>query len=71
MKPFKTFSDTEKDYLKRVAGRVPIEFISQHIERDVKSVRDFCFRHKLAMKVPHKLLKKHWPEYLPKKREPS
>lgn len=62
----KPFSELEIAYIRRVAGRVPMVFISSHLGRDVRSVRDFCFRKKVATRVPVNVLRKHWPDFLPK-----
>ena len=63
----KPFSDLEKAYIRRVAGRVPVAFISMHLGREVKSIRDFCVSRKILTKVPTSIMKKYRSEYLPKR----
>lgn len=62
----KPFTDLERAYIRRVAGRVPVAFISSHLGREIRSIRDFCVSRKIATKVPTSIMKKYWAEYLPK-----
>jgi len=65
MKASRPFTDLEREYIRRVAGRVPVAFMSSHLGRETRSVRDYCVAHKISTRVPGHLLKKYWPEYIP------
>lgn len=59
----KAYSDDDIAYIKRVAGKVPIDVIAQAIERTRNAVSVWCHRNGISYEVPYPRLKKHWPEH--------
>lgn len=54
------FSQKEKDYIKRVAGKVPTSVIAQQINRKPKHVANWASRNHISLRVPLGLKKKYW-----------
>ncbi|ARU94578.1 hypothetical protein A7K99_12875 [Tatumella citrea] len=64
MRTGKHYVESELEYLRRVAGKVPIPVISKSLKRTENSVVHKAQQMKLSLTVPKSVLLKHWPEYL-------
>lgn len=58
----KVYSQLEQDYIRRVAGRVPILIIARQLKRTPNGVRQWAQQHGVKLRVPYRILLKHWPE---------
>jgi len=56
----KKFSDLEKDYMRRVVGKVPVEAMAEQMNRNLSSVRGFFSKHRLSIKVPAWRMERFW-----------
>lgn len=54
------FSQEEKDYIKRVAGKVPACVIARQINRKPKHVANWASRNHISLRVPLNLKRKYW-----------
>lgn len=64
--PKKTWSEKDLDYIERVAGKVPVPVMAAAINKTVSAVTGKAHALGLKLKVPASVLRKHWPEYVPK-----
>ena len=64
MRTRKHYVQDELDYIRRVAGKVPIPVISKSLKRTENSVIQKAQQMKLSLTVPKNVLRKHWPEYV-------
>lgn len=62
--PVKPYTELEIDYLRRVAGKVPIEAISKQLNRSRENVYYFCSQKKISLRVPAWRMQKYWPEII-------
>lgn len=56
----KRFSEDERDYVHRVAGKVPIEAMAEQLGRSTHSVRHFCQKEQLSIAVPAWRMQRFW-----------
>lgn len=60
--PAKPYSEREKEYIKRVAGKVPAEVIAAAINRPVSGILQWAHKNGIKLRVPFGTLVKHWPD---------
>lgn len=60
--PPKPYTEKEKEYIRRVAGKVPVEVMAAAINRPVKAVLWWANNHGISLRVPFDTLAKHWPD---------
>lgn len=60
----KVYSQIEQDYIRRVAGKVPIPIIARQLKRTQSGVRQWAQHHGVKLRVPYRVLLKHWPEFV-------
>lgn len=60
--PNKPYSTREKDYITRVAGKVPISVIATALHRTESGIKQWAAAHGIKLRVPYSLLCRHWPE---------
>lgn len=65
--PAKPYSEREKEYIKRVAGKVPAEVIAAAINRPISGILQWAHKNGIKLRVPHPIMVKHWAEYIGKK----
>jgi len=63
--PNKPYSKLEKDYIARVAGKVPLQVIASAINRPPSGVQQWANAHGIKLRVPYSIMVKHWREYVP------
>ena len=61
-----TWTQQELEYVERVAGKVPPEVIASAINKPLSTLRTNANVMGLGLRVPKRILEKHWPEYLKK-----
>lgn len=61
--PPKPYSQKEKDYITRVAGKVPLPVIASAINRPESGVQQWANAHGIKLRVPHSIMMKHWREH--------
>lgn len=66
MSSAKPYSPEERDYILRVAGKVPAEVMAAALCRTRNGLVNWANRHGISLRVPYSRLKKHWPEYVGK-----
>lgn len=57
------YTEIERDYIFRVAGKVPPVVIAAQINREVSSVLQWAHRNGIKLSVPRHIMLKHWREY--------
>jgi|GEM_PF-1000352 len=60
------WTQQELEYVERVAGKVPPEVIASAINKPLSTLRTKANVMGLGLRVPKRILEKHWPEYLKK-----
>jgi len=63
--PNKPYTQCEADYIRRVAGRVPVQLIAETLNRTPSGIRQWACANGVKLKVPYSLMVKHWIDYLP------
>lgn len=63
------YTDTELDYIRRVAGKVPVEAISAQLKRSKSSVTHACHERGISIRVPVWRLQKFWPEIIARRKQ--
>nr|WP_314424820.1 hypothetical protein [uncultured Erwinia sp.] len=56
----KRFSEDEKEYMRRVVGKVPVEIIAEQLKRNLSSVRGFFSKQGLSIVVPTWRMERFW-----------
>lgn len=56
----KKFSDLEKDYMRRVVGKVPVEAMAEQMNRSINSVRQYFQTNQISIKVPAWRMERFW-----------
>lgn len=56
----KFFTDEEKAYIKRVAGKVPACVMADQIGRKEKYVQNWASRNRISLRVPNHIMNKYW-----------
>jgi len=56
----KKFSDLEKDYMRRVVGKVPVEAMAEQMNRSINSVRQYFHTNQISIKVPAWRMERFW-----------
>lgn len=56
----KRFSEDEKDYMRRVVGKVPVEVMAEQMKRSLNSVRQFFFKSGISIVVPAWRMERFW-----------
>lgn len=64
--PNKPYSKLEKEYIARVAGKVPLPVMAAAINRPPSGVQQWANAHGIKLRVPYSIMVKHWREYVPK-----
>ena len=59
----RTYTQKERDYIRRIAGKVPTEVIAAQLQRSIGSVRNWAYFNDVKLRVPHRILVKYWSEY--------
>lgn len=59
----KPYTDNERDYIRRVAGKVPPEVIAQALNRPQSAIQQWANSHGISLRVPRQIMIKHWSEY--------
>ena len=58
----KVYSQLEQDYIRRVAGLVPALIIARQLKRSQSGIQQWAQQHGVKLRVPYRILLKHWPE---------
>lgn len=61
--PGKHYTEDEIDYIKRVAGKVPVSVIAQTLSRTKLAIRQWAYANGIHLRVPHSIMMKHWREH--------
>lgn len=56
----KHFTDEEKAYIRRVAGKVPAGVMAEQIGRKEKNVYNWGHRNRISLRVPNHIMNKYW-----------
>lgn len=65
-KPVRRYTETEKEYIRRVAGKVPLPVMANALNRPKHTVQKWANEHGISLRVPYRVMIKHWREYVPK-----
>lgn len=61
--PNRPYTDKEKEYIRRVATRVPADVMAKAIGVTWKGLVCWASRHNISLAVPVATLELHWPEH--------
>ncbi|HAI51392.1 MAG TPA: hypothetical protein DCM53_20055 [Enterobacteriaceae bacterium] len=64
--PGKPYTKRETDYIRRVAGKVPVIVMAEALNRTPNAIRQYGWANKIDLRVPRSVMLKHWPEYAQK-----
>lgn len=56
----KHFTEEERQYIRRVAGKVPARVMADQIGRQEKNVYNWAHRNRLSLRVPNHIMNKYW-----------
>ncbi len=62
--PGKPYTKRETDYIRRVAGKVPVALIAETLRRTPSAIKQWASANGVHFRVPHKIMVKHWREYV-------
>ncbi|WP_312330383.1 hypothetical protein [Atlantibacter hermannii] len=62
--PGKPYTKRETDYIRRVAGKVPVALIAETLNRTPSAIKQWASANGVHLRVPHKIMVKHWREYV-------
>lgn len=62
--PGKPYTKRETDYIRRVAGKVPVALIAETLNRTPSAIKQWASANGVLLRVPHKIMVKHWREYV-------
>lgn len=62
--PNKPYTKRETDYIRRVAGKVPVALIAETLNRTPSAIKQWASANGVHLRVPHKIMAKHWREYV-------
>lgn len=62
----KPYSDRETQYIRRVAGKVPVMLIADTLNRSPSAIKRWASANGVHLRVPHSIMVKHWIDYLPR-----
>ncbi|BET42749.1 hypothetical protein VNF293_27740 [Atlantibacter hermannii] len=62
--PGKPYTKRETDYIRRVAGKVPVALIAETLRRTPSAIKQWASANGVHLRVPHKIMVKHWREYV-------
>ncbi|MDQ7883702.1 hypothetical protein [Atlantibacter hermannii] len=62
--PNKPYTKRETDYIRRVAGKVPVALIAETLNRTPSAIKQWASANGVHLRVPHKIMVKHWREYV-------
>ncbi|WP_145055734.1 hypothetical protein [Mixta calida] len=60
MKTRNPFSEDEVAYIRRVAGKVPVDVIARQLRRPVKNVQNWAYRRQIKLRVPDAVMSRYW-----------
>ncbi len=63
------FTTDESDYIRRVAGRVPVEIIAKTLRRSVQGIQRWAYRRGLKLSVPDSVMRAHWQDVIDERRK--
>jgi len=61
--PPKPYTKKEREYIMRVAGKVPLQLIAKTINRPESGVKQWASAQGIKLRVPREIMMKHWREY--------
>lgn len=61
--PNKPYTKREADYIRRVAGKVPVAVIAETLNRSPSGIKQWASAHGVHLRVPYAIMLKHWREY--------
>lgn len=62
--PNKPYTKREADYIRRVAGKVPVAVIAETLNRSPSAIKQWASANGIHLRVPHSIMVKHWREYV-------
>lgn len=57
------YSEKEKQYIRRVAGKVPAAVIAETLKRSQSGIKQWASAHGVHLRVPYAIMMKHWRKY--------
>jgi len=57
------YSEEEKQYIRRVAGKVPATVIAETLNRSHSGIKQWASANGIRLRVPYAIMMKHWRDY--------
>ncbi len=57
------YSEKEKQYIRRAAGKVPAAVIAETLKRSQSGIKQWASAHGVHLRVPYAIMMKHWRDY--------